>query len=326
MDRLIAKPQTAVVAGGAGFIGSHLCKRLLQEGFNVVCIDNLYTGRMENIINLLNNPGFKFINHDIINPCRQEDIAVIFNLACPASPIYYQKNAIYTTQTAVIGTMNLLELAQHNKCMIVQASTSEVYGNPEEHPQAESYWGHVNPNGIRSCYDEGKRCAESLCMDYYRQYGTEVKIIRIFNTYGPHMSRDDGRVVSNFIIQALEGKDITIYGNGQQTRSFLYVDDLIEAMVRIMDTEETFTGPVNIGNPEEITIRELAKTVIGVTGSESHIKYCMLPIDDPTRRKPDISLAMEKLSWHPTVHIEEGIERTVRFFEQTKTEKAWTIR
>lgn len=267
MDRLIAKPQTAVVAGGAGFIGSHLCKRLLQEGFNVVCIDNLYTGRMENIINLLNNPGFKFINHDIINPCRQEDIAVIFNLACPASPIYYQKNAIYTTQTAVIGTMNLLELAQHNKCMIVQASTSEVYGNPEEHPQAESYWGHVNPNGIRSCYDEGKRCAESLCMDYYRQYGTEVKIIRIFNTYGPHMSRDDGRVVSNFIIQALEGKDITIYGNGQQTRSFLYVDDLIEAMVRIMDTEETFTGPVNIGNPEEITIRELAKTVIGVTGS-----------------------------------------------------------
>ena len=304
-----------LVAGGAGFIGSHLCDRLINEGHRVLCIDNLYTGRMDNVQHLLESPRFTYAIHDVTAPMSYDDISLIFNLACPASPIHYQKNAVYTTKTAVLGTLNLLELAKENRCPILQASTSEVYGDPLVHPQTEDYYGNVNPVGIRSCYDEGKHCAESLCMDYYRQYGVQVKVVRIFNTYGPRMARNDGRVVSNFITQAVSGKDITIYGDGTQTRSFQYVDDLIEAMMRVVKTEDDFIGPINIGNPDEITIRTLAEMVIALTKSHSLIISKPLPENDPRRRSPDISLATSKLDgWMPLVHLEKGIWRTIEYF------------
>jgi len=309
--------KVALVAGGAGFIGSHLCDRLVKEGYDVLCIDNLYTGRMENIRHLLKNPQFTFANHDVTLPLSYDNVYLIFNLACPASPIHYQKNAIYTTRTAVVGTLNLLELAKANHCPILQASTSEVYGDPLIHPQTEGYYGNVNPVGIRSCYDEGKRCAESLCLDYHRQYGVNVKVIRIFNTYGPRMAKNDGRVVSNFITQALSGKDITIYGDGSQTRSFQYVDDLIEAMMRVVKTDNNFTGPVNLGNPNEITIKTLAEMVITLTHSHSQIISRPLPENDPRRRCPDISLAAQQLcGWKPNVNIAEGLSKTIEYFRK----------
>lgn len=307
----------ALVAGGAGFIGSHLCDRLVKDGYRVMCMDNLYTGRMENIHHLLGNPNFSFVNHDVTIPISYNNVSLIFNLACPASPVHYQKNAIYTTKTAVLGTLNLLKVAKANHCPILQASTSEVYGDPLVHPQTEYYYGNVNPVGIRSCYDEGKRCAESLCMDYYRQYGVQVKVIRIFNTYGPRMAKDDGRVVSNFITQALSGKNITIYGDGSQTRSFQYVDDLIEAMMRVVKTGCSFTGPVNLGNPNEITVKALAEMVIALTKSHSHITSKPLPENDPRRRCPEISLATQQLDgWMPTVKIEPGLCKTIEYFRK----------
>ena len=283
-----------LVTGGAGFIGSHLCERLIQQGHNVLCLDNLFTGSKDNILHLLNNPQFEFIRHDVIEPYRCE-IDEIYNLACPASPVHYQYNPIKTMKTSTLGTINMLGLAKRTKAKILQASTSEVYGDPHQHPQQESYWGNVNPIGIRSCYDEGKRCAETLFFDYHRQHNLRVKIIRIFNTFGPRMHPQDGRVVSNFIVQALSGKDLTIYGQGQQTRSFCYVDDLVEAMMRMMNSGDDFIGPVNLGNPHEFTILELAKKVISLTNSKSKIIYNPLPSDDPTQRKPDISLAKSKL-------------------------------
>lgn len=310
------KDMYILVAGGAGFIGSHLCDRLVKDGFNVLCVDNLYTGKIENIYHLLNNDSFSFMNHDIINRFYRDDISLIFNLACPASPFHYQKDAIFTTKTSILGTMNMLEMAKSLKCPILQASTSEVYGNPLVHPQSEDYYGNVNPIGIRSCYDEGKRSAESLCMDYHRQYDVQVKIIRIFNTYGPRMDVNDGRVVSNFIIQALSNKDITIFGDGSQTRSFQYVDDLVEAMMRMVKTDKNCTGPVNIGNPIEITVKQLANRVIGLTNSMSSIVYKKLPQDDPCRRKPDISLATNVLNgWSPSVSLKEGLLKTIEYFK-----------
>ena len=309
----------ALVAGGAGFIGSHLCDKLVKDGHRVLCVDNLYTGRMENINHLLGNSNFSFVNHDVTMPMSYDKVSVIFNLACPASPVHYQKDAVYTTKTAVLGTLNLLELAKENRCPILQASTSEVYGDPLVHPQTEGYYGNVNPVGIRSCYDEGKRCAESLCLDYHRQHGVNVKVIRIFNTYGPRMAKNDGRVVSNFITQALSGKDITIYGDGTQTRSFQYVDDLIEAMMCVVKADNSFTGPVNIGNPNEITVGELARLIISLTNSNSHIVSKPLPQNDPRCRRPDISLATRLLSgWTPQVHLEEGVRRTIEFFRITE--------
>lgn len=306
-----------LVAGGAGFIGSHLCDRLINEGHRVLCIDNLYTGRMDNVQHLLESPRFTYAIHDVTAPMSYDDISLIFNLACPASHIHYQKDAIYTTRTAVVGTLNLLELAKANHCPILQASTSEVYGDPLVHPQTEGYYGNVNPVGIRSCYDEGKRCAESLCLDYHRQYGVNVKVIRIFNTYGPRMARNDGRVVSNFITQAVSGKDITIYGDGTQTRSFQYVDDLIEAMMRVVKTDNNFTGPVNLGNPNEITIKTLAEMVITLTHSHSQIISRPLPENDPRRRCPDISLAAQQLcGWKPNVNIAEGLSKTIEYFRK----------
>ena len=306
-----------LVAGGAGFIGSHLCDRLVKDGHSVLCVDNLYTGRMENIHHLLENSNFSFVNHDVTMPMSYDNVSVIFNLACPASPIHYQKDAVYTTKTAVVGTLNLLELAKENHCPILQASTSEVYGDPLVHPQTEDYYGNVNPVGIRSCYDEGKRCSESLCMDYHRQYGVKVKVIRIFNTYGPRMAENDGRVVSNFITQALSGKDITIYGDGSQTRSFQYVDDLIEAMMRVVKTDNNFTGPVNLGNPNEITIKTLAEMVITLTHAHSQIISRPLPENDPRRRCPDISLAAQQLcGWKPNVNIAEGLSKTIEYFRK----------
>lgn len=305
----------AIVAGGAGFIGSHLCDRLIKEEYSVLCIDNLYTGYMENIQHLLDNTNFSFVNHDVTMPMSYDNVSVIFNLACPASPIHYQKDAIYTTKTAVVGTLNLLELAKANHCPMLQSSTSEVYGDPLVHPQTEDYYGNVNPVGIRSCYDEGKRCAESLCMDYHRQYSLQVKVMRIFNTYGPRMAENDGRVVSNFITQALSGKDITIYGDGSQTRSFQYVDDLIEAMMRVVKTDNNFTGPINLGNPNEIMIKTLAEMVITLADSNSHIISRTLPENDPRRRCPDISLAAQKLcDWKPNVNITEGLSKTIEYF------------
>ena len=306
-----------LVAGGAGFIGSHLCDRLINEGHRVLCIDNLYTGRMDNVQHLLESPRFTYAIHDVTAPMSYDDISLIFNLACPASPIHYQKDAIYTTRTAVVGTLNLLELAKANHCPILQASMSEVYGDSLVHPQTEGYYGNVNPVGIRSCYDEGKRCAESLCLDYHRQYGVNVKVIRIFNTYGPRMARNDGRVVSNFITQAVSGKDITIYGDGTQTRSFQYVDDLIEAMMRVVKTDNNFTGPVNLGNPNEITIKTLAEMVITLTHSHSQIISRPLPENDPRRRCPDISLAAQQLcGWKPNVNIAEGLSKTIEYFRK----------
>lgn len=303
-----------LVTGGAGFIGSHLCEKLLDEGNEVVCLDNFFTGSRRNVIHLLDNPWFELVRHDITMPFFME-VDQVFNLACPASPIHYQYNAIKTIKTSVQGTIHMLGLAKRVRAKILQASTSEVYGDPDVHPQPESYWGNVNPIGIRSCYDEGKRCAETLCMDYHRQNNVRVKIVRIFNTYGPRMDLNDGRVVSNFIVQALRGEDLTIYGDGSQSRSFQYVDDLIEGMVRMMNTDDTITGPVNLGNPEEFTILELAGLIISMTGSKSRIVNMPLPQDDPTQRKPDISLAQELLDgWTPGIKLENGLENTIEYF------------
>jgi UDP-glucuronate decarboxylase len=304
-----------LVTGGAGFIGSHLCARLLKEGHEVVCADNLFTGRKRNIIDLLKNPYFEFLRHDVTHPLFVE-VDQIYNLACPASPVHYQFDPVQTTKTSIHGAINMLGLAKRVKATILQASTSEVYGDPKVHPQREDYWGHVNPIGPRSCYDEGKRCAETLFFDYYRQHKTDVKVIRIFNTYGPHMNPDDGRVVSNFIVQALKGEDITLYGDGSQTRSFQYVDDLVEGMVRMMNGPSDFPGPVNIGNPGEFTIRELAEMVIRITGAKSKLVFRPLPQDDPKQRQPDISLAKEKLGgWEPLTPLEEGLLPTIAYFK-----------
>lgn len=303
-----------LVTGGAGFIGSHLCARLLEEGNYVICLDNYFTGSVNNILHLEKNPYFELVRHDITSPYSAE-IDEIYNLACPASPVYYQVDPIQTVKTSVMGAINMLGLAKRKKAKILQASTSEVYGDPFEHPQTESYWGNVNPIGPRSCYDEGKRCAETLFMDYHRQNNVRVKIIRIFNTYGPYMSPNDGRVVSNFIVQALQNKDITIYGDGTQTRSFQYVDDLIEGMVRMMKTGDDFTGPVNIGNPGEFSMLELAELIIRLTGTKSKIVFRPLPGDDPKQRKPDISLAKEKLGgWEPNIALEDGLKETIKYF------------
>jgi len=304
-----------LVTGGAGFIGSHLCERLLREGNEVICLDNFFTGTRRNIVHLLANPDFELVRHDIITPYYAE-VDEIYNLACPASPIHYQFNPIKTVKTSVMGAINMLGLAKRVKAKVLQASTSEVYGDPLEHPQKETYWGHVNPIGRRACYDEGKRCAETLFMNYHIQNNVRIKIIRIFNTYGPRMHPNDGRVVSNFIVQALQGKDLTIYGDGSQTRSFQYVDDLLEAMIRMMDTPDTVTGPVNIGNPSEFTILELAEKVIRITGSRSRITYLPLPEDDPVQRQPDISQAKKLLNWEPGISLDEGLEKTVAYFRK----------
>ncbi|MFC2111776.1 UDP-glucuronic acid decarboxylase family protein [Bacteroidota bacterium] len=305
-----------LVTGGAGFIGSHLCERLLDEGHEVVCLDNYFTGTKKNILNLINNPLFELVRHDITMPYFME-VDEIYNLACPASPIHYQFNAIKTIKTSVQGTIHMLGMAKRVKAKILQASTSEVYGDPKVHPQPEDYWGNVNPIGIRSCYDEGKRCAETLCMDYHRQNKVRVKIVRIFNTYGPRMDPNDGRVVSNFIVQALQNKDLTIYGDGTQSRSFQFVDDLIEGMVRMMNTDDQFTGPLNLGNPEEFTILELADMIIKMTGSKSRIVNLPLPQDDPIQRKPDISLAKEILDgWTPSIKLENGLGKTIEYFQK----------
>ena len=303
-----------LVTGGAGFLGSHLCKRLLIEGNEVIAADNFYTGTKDSIVELLDNPNFELVRHDITFPLYVE-VDEIYNLACPASPIHYQFDPVQTTKTSVHGSINMLGLAKRLKAKILQASTSEVYGDPQVHPQPESYMGNVNLNGPRSCYDEGKRCAETLFFDYYRQYNLRIKVARIFNTYGPNMQPNDGRVVSNFIMQALQDKPITIFGDGSQTRSFCYVDDLIEAFFRLMDTPDDFTGPINIGNPVEFRIIELAEKVIKLTNSKSKLVYEKLPDDDPIQRQPDINLAKEKLGWEPKIHLEEGLIMTIHYFE-----------
>ena len=303
-----------LVTGGAGFLGSHLCKRLLEGGHDVLCLDNFFTGARDNVLELLDHPHFELMRHDVTFPLYVE-VDEIYNLACPASPIHYQHDPVQTTKTSVHGAINMLGLAKRTGAKIFQASTSEVYGDPKVHPQTEHYWGHVNPIGLRSCYDEGKRCAETLFFDYYRQHQLRIKVARIFNTYGPNMHPNDGRVVSNFIMQALRNEPITIYGDGSQSRSFCYVDDLIEAFIRLMDTPDDFTGPVNTGNPNEFTIKELAEKVIELTGSNSELIYKPLPSDDPTQRQPDITLAREKLGWEPRVQLEEGLKKTIPYFE-----------
>lgn len=303
-----------LVTGGAGFLGSHLCERLLNDEHDVICLDNFFTGQKQNIIHLLSNPFFELVRHDVIMPFFAE-VDEIYNLACPASPIHYQYNAIKTIKTSIIGSINMLGIAKRVKAKILQASTSEVYGDPTVHPQPESYWGNANPIGLRSCYDEGKRCAESLFINYYRQNNVRIKIARIFNTYGPRMHLNDGRVVSNFIIQALKGEPLTIYGDGLQTRSFCYVDDMIDALVRLMDTNDDFIGPVNLGNPQELSIIELAEKIIKLTNTTSKIRYLPLPEDDPIKRQPDISLAKKTLNWEPKISIEEGLERTIEYFK-----------
>jgi UDP-glucuronate decarboxylase len=302
-----------LVTGGAGFLGSHLCERLLAAGHDLLCVDNFFTGTKTNIAHLMNNPRFELMRHDITFPLYVE-VDEIYNLACPASPIHYQFDPVQTTKTSVHGAINMLGLAKRVKAKILQASTSEVYGDPEVHPQTENYWGRVNPVGPRSCYDEGKRCAETLFFDYWRQHHLRIKVVRIFNTYGPRMLPHDGRVVSNFVMQALTGEDITIYGEGNQTRSFCYVDDLIEAMIRVMATPDDFTGPINIGNPTEFTIRQLAEEVISLTGSKSRLIFKPLPIDDPKQRQPDISLAKKTIDWSPSVELESGLEKTISYF------------
>lgn len=305
-----------LVTGGAGFIGSHLCTRLLEEGNEVLCVDNFFTGNKDNILPLFENPRFEFLRHDITFPLYVE-VDQIYNLACPASPIHYQFDPVQTTKTSVHGAINMLGLAKRTKAKILQASTSEVYGDPEVHPQPESYWGRVNPVGIRSCYDEGKRCAETLFFDYYRQHKLPIRVIRIFNTYGPNMHPHDGRVVSNFIVQALENEDITIYGDGSQSRSFQYIDDLVEGMIRMMNNDKGFTGPVNLGNPVEFTIKELAEKVLTmIPASKSKIVYKDLPQDDPRQRQPDITLAKEKLGWEPTIRLEDGLKKTIEYFKK----------
>ena len=304
-----------LVTGGSGFLGSHLCKKLLNEGHEVICVDNLFTGTKNNIKHLFSNPKFEFLQHDITSPLFIDEVNQIYNLACPASPIHYQFDPVQTTKTSVHGAINMLGLAKRNNATILQASTSEVYGDPEVHPQKEDYWGRVNPIGVRSCYDEGKRCAETLFFDYHRQHNLDIKVMRIFNTYGPNMSLDDGRVVSNFIVQSLTGEDITIYGDGSQSRSFCYVDDLIDGMVALMNTKKGFTEPVNVGNPTEFTILELAETVIELTNSKSKLIYKDLPEDDPIQRQPNIQLAMQKLSWNPSIELGEGLQKTISYFK-----------
>ena len=313
MRDLVAK--RVLVTGGAGFIGSHLCARLLAEGREVLCVDNFYTGRRANVAHLLTNPRFELIRHDVCFPLYVE-VDEIYNLACPASPIHYQHDPVQTTKTSVHGMINMLGLAKRTKAKLVQASTSEVYGDPEVHPQTEGYWGRVNPIGLRACYDEGKRCAETLCFDYHRQHRLAVKVARIFNTYGPRMHPNDGRVVSNFIMQVLQGREITVYGEGSQTRSFCYVDDLVEAMVRMMATSRDFPGPVNIGNPGEYTMLQLAETVLRMTKSRARLVHKPLPSDDPKQRCPDITLARERLEWQPKVRLEEGLEPTIAYFRE----------
>lgn len=302
-----------MITGGAGFVGSHLCDRLIRDGHDVLCVDNLFTGSKVNVRHLFANPHFELMRHDVISPLHVE-VDQIYNLACPASPVHYQHDAVQTTKTSVLGAINMLDLAKRLKARIFQASTSEVYGDPEIHPQSESYWGRVNPIGPRSCYDEGKRCAETLFFDYHRQHNLDIKVVRIFNTYGPRMHPNDGRVVSNFIVQALKGENITIYGSGRQTRSFCYVDDLVEGFVRMMATERGFTGPVNLGNPGEFTMLELAEKVLTLVGSKSKLVFMPLPEDDPKQRQPDITLAKTKLDWTPKVNLEDGLKETVKYF------------
>jgi len=304
-----------LVTGGAGFIGSHICESLLNQDCEVLCVDNFFTGSKDNIKHLLSNPYFEILRHDICFPLYLE-VDEIYNLACPASPIHYQFDPVQTTKVNVIGSINMLGLAKRLKIKILQASTSEVYGNPLEHPQTESYWGNVNTTGPRACYDEGKRCAETLFFDYYRQHKLNIKVVRIFNTYGPRMHPNDGRVVSNFIIQALKNEDITVYGDGMQTRSFCFVDDLVNGIIKMMNSENGFTGPVNLGNPVETTVFDLAKTIIDMTGSKSEIIFKELPMDDPEKRKPDITLAAEKLSWKPNINLKEGLNRTIDYFQR----------
>lgn len=309
----VSNRKRVLVTGGSGFLGSHLCERLLREGADVLCIDNLYSSTKDNIVHLLSNPNFEFQRHDVTFPIYLE-VDEIYNLACPASPIHYQRDPVQTTKTSVHGAINMLGLAKRTRARIFQASTSEVYGDPEVHPQTEDYWGRVNPIGVRSCYDEGKRCAETLFFDYHRQHGLEIKVARIFNTYGPRMHPNDGRVVSNFIVQALQGKDITIYGDGMQTRSFCYVDDLIDGFVRLMSSAGDLTGPVNLGNPSEFTIRELAETVLELVGGSSKLVFRPLPHDDPKQRQPDISIAKEQLDWSPKIPLKEGLKNTIAYF------------
>ncbi len=308
-----ALTKRVLVTGGAGFLGSHLCDRLISEGNEVLCVDNLFTGSKKNIEHLLFNPRFEFIRHDITFPLYVE-VDEIYNLACPASPIHYQHDPVQTTKTSVHGAINMLGLAKRLNAKILQASTSEVYGDPQVHPQTEDYWGHVNPIGLRSCYDEGKRCAETLFFDYHRQHSVDIKVVRIFNTYGPRMHPNDGRVVSNFIMQAIQNHPITIYGDGLQTRSFCYVDDLLEGISRFMSTKEKYTGPINIGNPNEFSIKQLAELVIELTGSKSEIIYKMLPSDDPFHRNPDLTLAEKELGWEPKIKVEEGLKRSIDYF------------
>ncbi len=304
-----------LITGGAGFIGSHLCEKLLNEKNEIICLDNFFTGSKNNIRHLLDHDHFELIRHDVTDEIKIE-VDEIYNLACPASPVHYQYNPIKTMKTSFLGTMNMLGLAKRINAKMFQASTSEVYGDPHIHPQKENYWGNVNPIGIRSCYDEGKRAAETLCFDYHRQHKTKIKVVRIFNTYGPNMHPEDGRVVSNFIVQALRGQDITVYGKGNQTRSFCYVDDLVDGFIRMMNSDDTITGPINLGNPGEFTILELAEKVISLTGTKSKIIYKPLPSDDPMQRKPDISIAKEKLNWEPKVALDEGLKRTIKYFEK----------
>ncbi|MHA7773849.1 UDP-glucuronic acid decarboxylase family protein [Roseibium sp. M-1] len=315
MSSLRFSRKRILVTGGAGFIGSHLCDRLLHQGHDVLCVDNLFTGTKRNILHLRVNPRFEFLRHDVIFPLYEE-VDEIYNLACPASPINYQHDPVQTTKTSVLGAINMLGLAKRLDCKILQASTSEVYGDPAIHPQPESYWGNVNPIGLRSCYDEGKRCAETLFFDYHRQHGLKIKVARIFNTYGPRLHPADGRVVSNFIVQALYGNEITVYGEGMQSRSFCYVDDLVEALLRLMDTEEEFTGPVNLGNPEEFTILDLAQIIIGKVGVPTTIVFSDLPQDDPRQRRPDIALAKSALEWVPKVKLSDGLECTINYFRE----------
>ncbi len=303
-----------LVTGGAGFLGSHLCERLLNEGHDVICLDNFFTGQKQNVIHLMSNPYFELVRQDVINPFFVE-VDEIYNLACPASPVHYQYNGIKTIKTSVMGAINMLGLAKRIKAKVLQASTSEVYGDPTVHPQKEEYWGNVNPIGKRACYDEGKRCAEALFINYHRQNDVKIKLMRIFNTYGPKMHPNDGRVVSNFIIQALKNEDITVYGDGCQTRSFCYVDDLVDGMIKLMNTGDDFIGPVNVGNPNEFTIKELAEKVIKLTASKSKIVYHPLPEDDPMQRKPDISLAKKELKWEPKIQLEEGLIKTIEYFK-----------
>jgi len=315
MTRLYESRKRILVTGGAGFLGSHLIDRLIGQGHEIICADNLFTGTKRNIEHLHNHPRFEFLRHDVCNPLKLE-VDEIYNLACPASPVHYQHNPVLTTKTSVMGALNMLGLAKRLRCRIFQASTSEVYGDPEVHPQREDYWGHVNPIGTRACYDEGKRCAETLFFDYHRSHGVDIKVARIFNTYGPRMHPRDGRVVSNFIMQALGGEDLTVYGDGSQTRSFCYCDDLIDGFLRLMDSPSEFTGPVNLGNPVEFTMLELAEQVLKLTGSRSSITHLALPEDDPRQRKPDIGLARARLGWEPKVPLADGLARTIAFFQK----------